>query len=698
MSKKVRHCSDLFDFGRHVKRSSVRMSGMHLKNVLVYAHAWFIRHIDKLLLFLSTLLVYTYTAPPSVFLGDSGDMTTAAALFGVAHDPGYPLYSFLGFIWIKLFAIGTIAWRMNVFSAIFAAGGVVLVYIIVKYVTKNTLAAFVAAATLAFSSTYWLFGTTAEVFSLHAFLSLLFLYALVRFYVKHEKKYIYLAAFAFSLSIAHHHTIILWVPGAVILLFASKFWRYLRVRDIFTALIITASGVLWYFYLPISQWLSGLYYWNDGMSIRGVMDIFFRKSYGTFDIQIGGAAVEAGGRAQYLPVYGLLFLYNFSIFGGILAVIGAIWGFVQRRVITVALLLNFVVSGLLFLAYAGLQLSGLFRLGMIEKFSVMSFCIIALFIGFGVDWVTSSGLLQRFFERLQIQRAGVILRGMVVLLPVYLLISHWPALNLRNYWGGWAIGMDMFINAPPHSIIGVTSDTMSFNSRYLTDVENFRNDVIVATSPHPPILKRLEEFAQANSFVSRKAKDDPLFIQDLVENNFDNIPFFVRTRPVSTPEGTFFHPAGMTMQLFKNDEFDPTAQIRRLRYFINNSFFLNHVYGKDTTLPAYARSIHYDYAVTLSNIGWFFVGYNNAEEAIPVFELGKELDPRLVSHYVGLSFVYRQQGACNSALEVLDSYPLQEGTYHYDILREQRTVYELCMKDTENAERIKMLMQEQFGE
>jgi len=660
--------------------------------------ALFLKHSDSILVYLSAFFVFVYTAPPSIFLGDSGDMTSAAALLGVAHDPGYPLYSLLGFIWTKLFAFGTIAWRMNVFSGLWAAGGAMLVYMLVKYITKNALAAFVAAATLGLSSTYWLFGATAEVFSMHAFLSLLFLYALIRFYVEHGKQYVYLAAFAFSLSIAHHHTIILWLPGAVMLLIAGQFWKHLRVRDMVMACIITISGVLWYLYLPLSQWVSGLYYWRDGTTIRGITDIFLRKSYGTFDIQIGGAAVEGGERVQYLPVYGLLFLYNFSSVGGIIGVMGVVWGFVKQRVITVALLLNFLVSGLFFLAYAGLQLAGLFRLGMIEKFSVMSFCIVAVLIGFGVDWIMTSASLQRLLLKLRLRSTGLLLGGIVVLLPLYLLVNHWPVLNLRDYWGGWAIGQDMFMNVSSPAIVGVTADTMAFNSRYFTDVEGFRNDVFVAASPYPPLFARLEQFIRDAELVSTKSTDDPRFVEELVEQNFEQIPFFLRTRPPGSPEGTFFHPSGMTMQLFKNDEFDAEAQIHRLRYFLNNSFFLNHVYGKDSTLPAYARSINYDYAVTLSNVGWFIAAYGDKNEAIPVFELGKELDPHLVSHYVGLSFAYRQQGKCEEALNILNTYPAKEGAYDYDILREQRSVYELCLKDMENAERIKIIMEEQLGE
>ena len=41
---------------------------------------------------LPALALYTATVEPSVPAGDSGELITAAATFGVAHPPGYPLY------------------------------------------------------------------------------------------------------------------------------------------------------------------------------------------------------------------------------------------------------------------------------------------------------------------------------------------------------------------------------------------------------------------------------------------------------------------------------------------------------------------------------------------------------------------------------------------------------------------------------
>src|SRR5947209_3952032 len=47
------------------------------------------------LLGLAALAVYTRTLCPTVAAGDSGELTAAASLGGVAHPPGYPIWTML---------------------------------------------------------------------------------------------------------------------------------------------------------------------------------------------------------------------------------------------------------------------------------------------------------------------------------------------------------------------------------------------------------------------------------------------------------------------------------------------------------------------------------------------------------------------------------------------------------------------------
>ena len=94
------------------------------------------RDVDRLLAWLYggcvvivTLVGYVKTLAPTVSFFDSGELIAAAATFGVAHPPGYPLYVLLGWLFSKL-PVGGVAYRLNLMSAVFAALAALMVYVL----------------------------------------------------------------------------------------------------------------------------------------------------------------------------------------------------------------------------------------------------------------------------------------------------------------------------------------------------------------------------------------------------------------------------------------------------------------------------------------------------------------------------------------------------------------------------------------
>ena len=75
--------------------------------------------IPALVLIIS-LFVYLSALCPGISLGDAGELISASYTLGIAHPPGYPVYTLLG----KLFTFlpfGTIAGRINLMTAILGA-------------------------------------------------------------------------------------------------------------------------------------------------------------------------------------------------------------------------------------------------------------------------------------------------------------------------------------------------------------------------------------------------------------------------------------------------------------------------------------------------------------------------------------------------------------------------------------------------
>ena len=73
------------------------------------------------------LAVYLWTLSPDVTLENSGMMATGAAYGGVVNPPGYPLWTIYSWLFTRLLPFSTIAWRVEVGSAVAAAlaGGLV---------------------------------------------------------------------------------------------------------------------------------------------------------------------------------------------------------------------------------------------------------------------------------------------------------------------------------------------------------------------------------------------------------------------------------------------------------------------------------------------------------------------------------------------------------------------------------------------
>ncbi len=72
-------------------------------------------------------VLYFVTLSPTINFTDSGELVTVAWTEGIAHPPGYPLYTIVGSLFAHL-PLGDPAWRMNLLSALFAALGVGLFY------------------------------------------------------------------------------------------------------------------------------------------------------------------------------------------------------------------------------------------------------------------------------------------------------------------------------------------------------------------------------------------------------------------------------------------------------------------------------------------------------------------------------------------------------------------------------------------
>ena len=173
---------------------------------------------------MASFILYLVTLAPAIPPGfDSAELIGACAAGGIAHPPGYPLYTMLGWLLCSL-GLAAPALTMNVFSALCSAAACACLAFGLSLMLNSAWGALVGAFCFAFALSPWRMAVGAEVFALHLFfLSLLAALAVVYKKMSVWRPYtLWFLSFVLGLSFSHHHTTALFLPGLVIFLYLSN--------------------------------------------------------------------------------------------------------------------------------------------------------------------------------------------------------------------------------------------------------------------------------------------------------------------------------------------------------------------------------------------------------------------------------------------------------------------------------------------
>ena len=128
--------------------------------------------IHCIIIVLVTFLVYAWSAPVTVGLEDDGYFILTAYYSGIAHPPGYPLYTLLAHV-ATLIPIGSVALRVHLLSGFLGALACACLWLITFTLVRDRTAAYAAALSLAFSRVFWSQAIVAEVYTLNVLLVLM---------------------------------------------------------------------------------------------------------------------------------------------------------------------------------------------------------------------------------------------------------------------------------------------------------------------------------------------------------------------------------------------------------------------------------------------------------------------------------------------------------------------------------------------
>jgi hypothetical protein len=415
------------------------------------------------------LLVYVHTLCPTVVGGDSGELIAAANAFGVAHPPGYPLYTLLAGLLSRLPIGPGVAWRVNLLSALCDAGAAYLLCSAVGRWARSAWAGVLAAGLFAFSPVVWPYAVTAEVFPLNN----LFAAALVSLSVSEALAprpfLLPLAAGVLGLGLTNHHTLIfLGAPVLAYVLFLER--GALSPRRLTVTGLSFAAGLLPYAYLPIAAARHPPLLWGEPTTWNGFLAHLLRREYGTF--RLANAEVGEGGQTwpRILHCLGRFASTTFWVGPALASLsLGAL-----RRSSPSRDLVAFWFSTLLFYlvvfsTLANLRLTEPLHVTVQERFWQQAWVVGCALAGVGL------AVLGR-----AVGRNGNAVQAILALATTATLAATGLRDNdLRERLAFRDYGAAVLGSLPPRAILLVTSDEAIGSVRYAQQVEHVRPDVRV---------------------------------------------------------------------------------------------------------------------------------------------------------------------------------------------------------------------------
>jgi hypothetical protein len=166
--------------------------------------------------FAVALAIYVATAAPDVLPADAGEFQLAAARLGVAHPPGFPLYTMVGHVFIRLIPWSTAAFRLNLLSGVLAAATLPLLGRATRLWARRlgakpaiaVASGAVAALMLGGSTTFWAQATTANIRMPSVLFVALAFFALARYATaaddREADRALLLFGIALGLGLGHH--------------------------------------------------------------------------------------------------------------------------------------------------------------------------------------------------------------------------------------------------------------------------------------------------------------------------------------------------------------------------------------------------------------------------------------------------------------------------------------------------------------
>jgi len=490
-------------------------------------------------LFIASLFIYTATLLPDVLPADSGEFQLVAATAGVAHPPGYPLYTMLGWLFAHLPLGPNLAWRVNFFSAITAAVTVTLVFHTARRMTGSAWGGLAAALTLGSATTFWATATSASIRPLVAFFTALCLHALTEYKLRmadgewriangewQSDQWLVLFAISLSLGLTHHASLVF--PASIFIIYLiiidpallHQPRRWLKPIGAF------ALGLIVLIYLPLRGAAGAPLAPPDLATLPGFLEHVLARGF-----RGDMFAFNLFDRLVLLPT---LLRFQFNPVLLLAALSGALLLLWRDRKLALLLIGSFLVHTAVTLTYRAPQT---------VEYEMPAYVSLALLVAVPCGEIPN--LRSQVPHRLALFIVHCSL-FIILVAGVVNLAAHLPSYSaLSQSYDARIYAETLLRGAPPDAVI-LANWHWAMPMRYLRQVEGLRPDVLVKyVAPHG------ESLAQNwVSMIEEYVPQRPVVVVHYYEHEYSSLPyrfeplggaFLVRTTPNFTP------PPGLTL-------------------------------------------------------------------------------------------------------------------------------------------------------
>jgi hypothetical protein len=442
------------------------------------------------------------TLAPSVTFFDSGEFMTAIYSLGSAHSPGYPFF----INYAKPFTylpFGSIAFRINVATAVSAGAACYAVYLLITYIIAGEtlsvdsrlsdlykrLTGLAAALSFAFTPRLWLQSNHDKPYPIIAFIAAVVFFLILRWretYKEGEERpaYIYLGAFLCGLGFGAHQTMVLMVPVYAFMIVVTD-WRILaRIKEMILAVAFAALGFAVHIHIPVRASRNPLLNWGDAKTLDQFLWHFLRKGY----------PVEPPARDFNLfwqQVNAFNIPTEYTLVGLLLLVVGCLF-FMRRFFHGVA---AYIVGLLSFLAViVGYFNTPMDLIFLTEEFFTPLYLLSAVFIGLGLFTTLKLFLfILPFLRRPGLQVAGTV-AALLFALPVTICALNYVENDQHLNYIANDYASNTLRTLPQGAVLYTWGDSGAFPLWYLQGVEKMREDVDLLHTPHLVFTWYLDAF------------------------------------------------------------------------------------------------------------------------------------------------------------------------------------------------------------